>query len=129
MTAKPAPSPHEAPPPPLNLSQIAGWIGLACVVAAMCVFAVLQTWEIASTVLAGLGGILIVAWVVLGFDVLKKAFGTRKFQLGANTVVMGIIALGALGISNAILKSWATRSGSTPRATSNTAWRTRRSRR
>lgn len=83
-------------------AQLAGWVGLALIVAGFCVFAVTQIWGVASWVLVGLGVLAVVGYVVYNFELLKDLFGTRGFQTRAAGSTLAVLAVVMVGFLNFI---------------------------
>lgn len=83
-----------------EIAQYAGAIGLALVVAGYVRYTVTEELQLSSEVLLIAGGVLILAWIVLGFGALMGFFSKRSSKLGTNTGVLIIAVLAILVFIN-----------------------------
>src|SRR5579863_8982428 len=83
-----------------EIAQYAGAIGLALVVGGYVRYTVTEELQLSSEALLIAGGVLILAWIVLGFGALMGFFSKRSSKLGANTGVLIIAVLAILVFIN-----------------------------
>lgn len=78
-----------------EIGRYAGTIGLALLVAGYVVYSVREEFQLSSKILLIAGGVLILAWIVLGFGGLVAFFSRRSSKLGTNTgvLVLAVIAI------------------------------------
>ncbi|MFZ0638941.1 MAG: Gldg family protein [Candidatus Acidiferrales bacterium] len=83
-----------------EIVPLAGAIGLALLVAGYVRYSTVEQLQLATEVVLIAGGVLILAWLVLGFGSLIGFFSKRSSKLGTNTTVLVIAVLAILAFLN-----------------------------
>lgn len=80
--------------------QLAGAIGLALLIFGYVRYSITEELQLTSKILLIAGGVLVLAWIVLGFGSLMGFFSKRSSKLGTNTAVLVIAVLAILVFVN-----------------------------
>jgi ABC-type uncharacterized transport system involved in gliding motility auxiliary subunit len=83
-----------------ELIQLAGAIGLALLVVGYVRYSVVEELQLPTKIVLIVGGVLILAWLVLDFSSLIGFFSKRSSKLGTNTTVLVIAVLAILVFLN-----------------------------
>lgn len=83
-----------------EFAPLAGAIGLALLIVGYVRYSVTEELQLPTKIVLILGGVLILAWLVLGFRSLLGFFSKRSSKLGTNTTVLVIAVLAILAFLN-----------------------------
>jgi ABC-type uncharacterized transport system involved in gliding motility auxiliary subunit len=83
-----------------EIIQLAGAIGLALLVVGYVRYSVVGELQLATKIVLILGGVLVLAWLVLDFGSLLGFFSKRSSKLGTNTGILVIAVLAILVFLN-----------------------------
>ncbi len=83
-----------------QITPIAGLVGLLLLVAGYVLYSVNEQLQLSTKVILIVGGVLIVAWFVLGFRSVTGFFSRRSSKLGTNTTILVIAVLAILVFLN-----------------------------
>jgi ABC-type uncharacterized transport system involved in gliding motility auxiliary subunit len=84
-------------------AKIGGLVGLVLVFAGLLVYAINTMFTLLSTIPLILGGLLIVAYIILDFQSIKEGLSSRSAKFGSNAALMILVVLGLLVVVNMLL--------------------------
>lgn len=83
-----------------QITQIVGFFGLLLLIAGYVLYSVNEQMQLSTKIILIVGGVLIIAWFVLGFRSVTGFFSKRSSKLGTNTTVLVIAVLAILVFLN-----------------------------
>ncbi|MEP7273100.1 MAG: hypothetical protein ABI882_16495, partial [Acidobacteriota bacterium] len=80
--------------------NIAGYLGAAFLIAGYVRYAVQEVWSKWEIALVAVGGVLLLASILINFRKIVAYFQTRQGRLGTNTAALTLAVVGIFGLVN-----------------------------